>query len=68
MHMVHRKLQDITHYPFQHPGLAVSALTHASLLEAPGGCYQRLEFLGDAALDLLVTEDAFRRFTCVSRA
>ena len=57
-------LEQIMGYEFQHPGLALAAITHASLPEAAGGCYQRLEFLGDAALDMLITEDAFRSYTC----
>ena len=36
-----------------------SALTHCSWPEADPPCYQRLEFLGDAVLDLIITYHLF---------
>ncbi|MCO5569280.1 hypothetical protein L7F22_022992 [Adiantum nelumboides] len=53
-------------YVFVNKALLVEALTHASK-EDPhdahdalgGGCYQRLEFLGDALLDFLITRHLF---------
>ncbi|KAI5069811.1 hypothetical protein GOP47_0016112 [Adiantum capillus-veneris] len=53
-------------YVFLNKALLVEALTHASK-EDPhdahdalgGGCYQRLEFLGDAVLDFLITRHLF---------
>ncbi len=40
-------------YTFQRPALLQQALTHVSVLGAPS--YQRLELLGDAVLDLVVS-------------
>ncbi|KAK1288094.1 hypothetical protein QJS10_CPB19g01166 [Acorus calamus] len=43
-------------YSFSVRGLLLEAITHASEQESGSGyCYQRLEFLGDAVLDLLIT-------------
>ncbi|KAJ9548492.1 hypothetical protein OSB04_021035 [Centaurea solstitialis] len=43
-------------YEFQVKGLLLEAITHASDQEQGAGyCYQRLEFLGDSVLDLLIT-------------
>lgn len=50
------RLQDILGYTFQRPDLALEACTHASLFGSEMPSYQRLEFLGDAVLDLLVVE------------
>ncbi|MCL2818514.1 MAG: ribonuclease III [Actinomycetia bacterium] len=39
------------------------ALTHPSAVEAdPSYSYERLEFLGDAIVDLIVAEEAYQRF------
>ena len=40
------------------------AVTHCSWPEANSSCYQRLEFLGDAVLDLLVTRHIFKTYPC----
>ncbi|GJW78864.1 endoribonuclease Dicer homolog 3a isoform X1 [Tanacetum coccineum] len=43
-------------YEFGEKGLLVEAITHASCQDqGVGYCYQRLEFLGDSVLDLLIT-------------
>jgi endoribonuclease Dicer len=43
-------------YKFSVKGLLLEAITHASVQESGVGyCYQRLEFLGDSVLDLLLT-------------
>lgn len=47
------QLQQQVGYTFQQPGLLSQALTHVSVFGVPS--YQRLEFLGDAVLDLLVS-------------
>jgi len=51
-------------YRFRDPGILAEALRHASTLdrEEETRSYQRLEFLGDAVLNLCVAEIAFRRF------
>lgn len=45
-------------HPFQDPKLRELALTHASASDA--GDNERLEFLGDAVLDLIVAEELYR--------
>lgn len=40
-------------YQFSQPALLQQALTHVSVLGVPS--YQRLEFLGDALLDVMVS-------------
>ncbi|HDS15924.1 MAG TPA: ribonuclease III [Proteobacteria bacterium] len=62
-------LESILGYVFQRPELLLQALTHRSYLnETRGeGCiheldYERLEFLGDAVLELKVSEILYRRF------
>ncbi|XP_051131155.1 dicer-like protein 4 isoform X2 [Andrographis paniculata] len=42
-------------YTFTHRGLLVQAFVHPSFRNQLGCCYQRLEFLGDAVLDYLIT-------------
>ncbi|PIA45697.1 hypothetical protein AQUCO_01600137v1 [Aquilegia coerulea] len=46
-------------YRFVHKGLLVQAFLHPSYNKHSGGCYQRLEFLGDAVLDYLITSYLF---------
>ncbi|XP_078439590.1 dicer-like 3 [Wolffia australiana] len=46
-------------YKFAARGLLLEALTHPSLIDSHS-CYQRLEFLGDAVLDLLITWYLFK--------
>jgi hypothetical protein len=50
---------------FADRGTMESALTHCSWPEADPPCYQRLEFLGDAVLDLIVTYHLFLTHPCV---
>ncbi|KAM0933868.1 hypothetical protein DsansV1_C34g0226131 [Dioscorea sansibarensis] len=40
---------------FLHKGLLLQAFVHPSYQKHSGGCYQNLEFLGDAVMDYLVT-------------
>ncbi|CAL4972547.1 unnamed protein product [Urochloa decumbens] len=47
-------------YAFSVKGLVIEALTHPSQQESGATyCYQRLEFLGDAVLDILLTRHLF---------
>ncbi|XP_063950515.1 dicer-like protein 4 isoform X1 [Daucus carota subsp. sativus] len=48
-------LEDSIGYQFNNKGLLVQAFVHPSYSYHYGGCYQRLEFLGDAVLDYLIT-------------
>ena len=47
------RAQELLGYTFKDETLLVEACTHASWQDSPSN--QRLEFLGDAVLDLLVT-------------
>ena len=53
-------------YRFRRPELLTEALSHRSFLGARGedrlGSNERLEFLGDAVLDLVVAHELFRHF------
>lgn len=59
-------LQDNIDYRFVDVTLLVEALTHKSYSNEQSGeaiaCNERLEFLGDAVLDLVVSRYMFRRF------
>lgn len=61
--LANRIFQDLD-YQFQYPALLRSAFTHPSYPSAWAKvpCYQRLEFLGDALLDMVCIEDLFARF------
>ncbi|KAG6676656.1 hypothetical protein I3842_15G163400 [Carya illinoinensis] len=48
-------LENLLGYQFFHRGLLIQAFVHPSHNKNGGGCYQRLEFLGDAVLDYLIT-------------
>lgn len=55
-----RHLEDLLGYHFRNQELLKRALTHASVQEDHN---ERLEFLGDAVLDLVVSELLFRDYT-----
>jgi ribonuclease-3 len=58
-------LEERLAYTFQNPGLLTLALTHPSCRhESPGqsGDNQRLEFLGDAVLQMVLTDMIYHRF------
>ncbi|XP_023928784.1 dicer-like protein 4 isoform X2 [Quercus suber] len=48
-------LEKLLGHQFLHRGLLLQAFVHPSYNQHGGGCYQRLEFLGDAVLDYLIT-------------
>lgn len=52
----------IAGHPFKNPELLVAALTHASVADSRLDSYERMEFLGDAVLELIVCEDLYTRF------
>ena len=59
-----RQLEERIGYDFADKDLLESALTHISALSgrSRAGSYQRLEFLGDHVLGLIVSEMLFREF------
>ena len=68
-----RVLENRLGYYFKDKNLLVKALKHRSYVYAEEGSdriesNERLEFLGDAVLELLVTEYLFRRFENKTRA
>ncbi|MGO4570964.1 ribonuclease III [Microvirga sp. 2TAF3] len=56
------KLQDKLGYSFERSELLVEALTHVSAPGAGGQSYQRLEFLGDRVLGLVIAEMLYAVF------
>lgn len=57
------QVQEIVHWKFKDRALLLQALTHASYQKnRVTDCYQRLEFLGDAVLDYLITIQIYERF------
>lgn len=55
-------LESLLKYSFRVHTLLVESVTHASYKEPSfSGCYQRLEFLGDAVLDYLITFYFYKR-------
>ena len=59
----HEKAESILQYKFKNPDLLTESLTHASIANTRLVSNERMEFLGDAVLDLVVCEALFRRFT-----
>lgn len=61
-----QQLERLLEYTFHDRSLIVEALTHPSYLhevsESHGGDYQRLEFLGDAVLGLLLAEMLYEQY------
>ncbi|KAG0473214.1 hypothetical protein HPP92_015071 [Vanilla planifolia] len=56
-------LEGSLNVKFNDKGLLVEAITHASRPSAGVSCYQRLEFIGDAVLDHLITRHLFFTYT-----
>ena len=57
------QIQGIIRWKFKDKALLLQALTHASYQRnRVTDCYQRLEFLGDAVLDYLITIHIYERF------
>lgn len=54
--------QQVAGYRFQNPDLLIAAVTHASLAENRLSSNERLEFLGDAILGMIVCEDLFDKY------
>jgi ribonuclease-3 len=57
-----RRLEGALGHHFDEPDLLTEALTHRSATRPPARSYERLEFLGDRVLGLVVAEMLFARF------
>ncbi|KAJ9125519.1 hypothetical protein QFC22_000480 [Naganishia vaughanmartiniae] len=55
-------LQQKLRYRFKNPLLLLEAITHPSLASQEVPSYNRLEFLGDAVLDMIVVERMYRKY------
>ena len=56
------KAEQVLGYQFRDPALLTEGLTHASIADNRLDSNERMEFLGDAVLDLIICEALFRRF------
>lgn len=56
------RAQAVINYRFSNPDLLREALTHASVADSRLSSNERMEFLGDAVLELVICEDLYRRF------
>lgn len=59
-------LEEALKIKFIDRGLLIEAITHASRPSSGVSCYQRLEFVGDAVLDHLITKHLFFTYTDLS--
>ncbi|MDA3813566.1 MAG: ribonuclease III [Candidatus Cloacimonetes bacterium] len=59
-----KKFQKIIGYNFSNPSLLIAALTHTSRepLNTKGSLFERMEFLGDSILGLIVSEELFLEY------
>ncbi|KAI0831673.1 hypothetical protein BC628DRAFT_1311344 [Trametes gibbosa] len=55
-------LQETLGYSFEHGQLLLEAVTHPSFGSIDSSSYQRLEFLGDALIDMVVTDYLYKKF------
>lgn len=59
---LHKQAEEILEYQFKNPDLLKESLTHASIADNRLLSNERMEFLGDAVLDLVVCEALFLKF------
>ena len=59
-----RKLEAVLGYEFRSLELMKEACTHCSWPDQGVNCYQRLEFLGDAVIDLFITRFYLINYRC----
>ncbi len=57
-----QRAETILQYRFSNPDLLKESLTHASIADHRLQSNERMEFLGDAVLDLIVCEALYRKF------
>ena len=58
----HQRAESILSYTFNNKDLLTEALTHASIADTRLKSNERMEFLGDAVLDLIICEALYKRF------
>ncbi len=56
------RAEEILGYTFKNPALLKESLTHASIADHRLESNERMEFLGDAVLDLIICELLYRKF------
>ena len=56
------QLQELLSYHFKDKSLLINAMTHSSLADNRADSNERLEFFGDAILDMVICENLFQRF------
>jgi ribonuclease III len=56
------EIEKIINYHFRDKSLLETSLTHKSIAPTPSNNYERLEFLGDAVLDHVVSEWLFNKY------
>ena len=54
------KIYELIDYKFKNNDLLIESLTHKSIST---NNYERLEFLGDAVLQLIITENLYKKYT-----
>jgi ribonuclease-3 len=57
-----QRAESILGYTFNNPDLLKESLTHASVADNRLNSNERMEFLGDAVLDLIICEALYRKF------
>ena len=60
----HEKFQKIINYNFSNKTLLTAALTHTSYINSanPATPFERMEFLGDSVLGLIISEELFLKY------
>lgn len=56
------RAEKVIGYTFQNVSLLKEALTHSSIADNRLDSNERMEFLGDSVLDLIICEDLYRKF------
>src|SRR5947207_12118245 len=59
---LHQRAEKVLGYTFQSLDLLKESLTHASIADNRLDSNERVEFLGDAVLDLIICEDLYLKF------
>src|SRR5437588_7234153 len=59
---LHQRAEKVLGYTFNNPDLLKESLTHASIADNRLDSNERMEFLGDAVLDLIICEALYKRF------